>query len=688
MVSTRGTKRRRAVSADSDSLSETIAVSVPEGSSTARPLSKRAATSSVGFGQTLADVGNSDDDFEEGITLGDLDEEDEELSEQAIHEARLAGDLVIDDEDEEDEEGDEEEGLEDVLPEEDETSTEFLQVDPVVVDQANVERFLTSLRDMIIALIGLVKALDSNSFFGAARSVGEAAGLLPVTRVWWQFLIKVDPDYLMELYSGAIPIEVQSVLGQVAFNVNDLLRLVGNGRDPSWGVYLNILTKNGQSALEWFRLYVGSALGKNGLWGRIKTYFYWVKTRDSGRSTAYYRKSGGAHAAAVLEPGTQIQFVKLAKFPKDTPKVYIYLLETLMMIFLQTFKSRGRSEFSPLMAVQWAIQLIPTGLSIIANFVGLNRAWTLSQGTGTRSTKGRICAICNIAHGVETWYHLDPSRPYAAMICHACYTWQIRNPEKPREIERSRKQRRARAYGKAKRAANDWNCDGCHRPLVGYDQRYFDESDGSQVFLCQPCTTIRRARDAPIEPKLMVFKASANTNANINANANAITSVGHCVGCGSDTKRTRIVSTGDVEIDGKYRCTGCIGGLRATLKSFRNKKPGKAYKYSTEGQILAFFSRNEAAPVHRTPKKALTKAQVVQQAHEHHCVACGSNTRGTTSCDGFDGKFRCSDCKVGLRKRITVFRNKKTGRKYKYSTEAEILDFYSRNEAAPVGSTS
>ncbi|KAI4129791.1 MAG: hypothetical protein LQ341_006530 [Variospora aurantia] len=65
--------------------------------------------------QTLADVGDSDDDFEEGVILGDLDEKDEDLSEQAIHEARLAGKLAIDDEDAEDEEGDEEEGLHDVL---------------------------------------------------------------------------------------------------------------------------------------------------------------------------------------------------------------------------------------------------------------------------------------------------------------------------------------------------------------------------------------------------------------------------------------------------------------------------------------------------------------------------------------------------------------------------------------------
>lgn len=112
MVSTRKTKRRRADSADSDSLSETITVSIPEGSSTARPLSKRAATSSVSFRQTLADVGNSVNNFEERVTLNDLDEkgsdfgegvtlsnfnkENEELPEQAIHKARLAGDLVID----------------------------------------------------------------------------------------------------------------------------------------------------------------------------------------------------------------------------------------------------------------------------------------------------------------------------------------------------------------------------------------------------------------------------------------------------------------------------------------------------------------------------------------------------------------------------------------------------------------
>ncbi|KAL9016464.1 MAG: hypothetical protein Q9185_006200 [Variospora sp. 1 TL-2023] len=222
MVSTRGVKRRRANPADSEGVSETIAVSVPEQSSTAQLSSKRAATSSVGFEQTLADEGDSDNDFgeafdlddldgedsdfKEDVILDDLDEEDEDLSEEAIHEARLAGELAIDDEDAEDEEGDEEEGLYDVLSEEDENAAEFLQINPVVVDRANVERFLARLRNMIVSLIALVKSIDGNSFFGAAYSAGRAAGSIPVTRVRWQLLIKVDPEYLMELYSNAISI--------------------------------------------------------------------------------------------------------------------------------------------------------------------------------------------------------------------------------------------------------------------------------------------------------------------------------------------------------------------------------------------------------------------------------------------------------------------------------------------------
>ncbi|KAL8968964.1 MAG: hypothetical protein Q9197_004591 [Variospora fuerteventurae] len=222
MVSTRGVKRRRANPADSEGVSETIAVSVPEESSTAQPSSKRAATSSVGFEHTLADEADSDNDFgealdlddldgedsdfKEDVILGDLDEEDEDLSEQAIHEARLAGELAIDDEDAEDEEGDEEEGLHDVLSEKDENATEFLQINPELVDQANVERFLARLRNMIVSLIALVNSIDGNSFFGTAYSAGRAAGLLPVTRVWWQLLIKVDPEYLMELYSNTISI--------------------------------------------------------------------------------------------------------------------------------------------------------------------------------------------------------------------------------------------------------------------------------------------------------------------------------------------------------------------------------------------------------------------------------------------------------------------------------------------------
>ncbi|KAI4120607.1 MAG: hypothetical protein LQ341_007524, partial [Variospora aurantia] len=212
-----------------------------------------------------------DDDFEEDVILGDLDEEDEDLSEQAIHEARLAGELAIADEDAEDEDGDEEEGLHDVLSEEDENATEFLQINPVFVDQANVERFLTRLRNMIMSLIALC----------------------------WQ---------------GS------------RFNSGDTSMV---------GVYLDILTKDGLTASEWFRLYVGSTVvstehnHQRGLWKRIGTYFRWVKRRDSGASIL----EQGVHARAILEPGTRIQFVKLAKFSDDIPKIYVHLLETLMMIF-------------------------------------------------------------------------------------------------------------------------------------------------------------------------------------------------------------------------------------------------------------------------------------------------------------------------------------------------------------------
>lgn len=277
MVSARGTKRTRSASVDSESVAEKAVLSVAT-VDTAPPQSKRAAISPNA--ETLADLGNSDDEV--GSVAGsDLEEDNEELSPEAAQAAILAGELVEDEEDDGDDEW-EDDPSDELDNEQDESSAKQLQVeiDGIVIDPDNIERFWARIRLILMTLLGLVKSLSGSSMFAPATGRN-----LPVLRKWYSFLSKVDIEYLLQIYFEAVPLQVQTVLGQKTFGVADLLRLVGDWKDPSWGVYLEILTKATRPITEWFRLYVGSATRKDldglasgrGFWARICTYFGWIK---------------------------------------------------------------------------------------------------------------------------------------------------------------------------------------------------------------------------------------------------------------------------------------------------------------------------------------------------------------------------------------------------------------------------
>lgn len=84
----------------------------------------------------------------------------------------------------------------------------------------------------------------------------------------------------------------------------------------SYRIYLDILRHELYSPLEWFYLYVGSAVGNAVLFQRIKTYFRWIRGCADSTDHAAIHKAGGAHAEAMLDLNVNIQFVILAKFSR------------------------------------------------------------------------------------------------------------------------------------------------------------------------------------------------------------------------------------------------------------------------------------------------------------------------------------------------------------------------------------
>lgn len=82
--------------------------------------------------------------------------------------------------------------------------------------------------------MGLIKGLNRIFFFPPAGIAADASDKAPLVVKWWTCLLHVDAECLSEMFRYAVPREVQKVLGQETFGVTDLLRLVGDWRDPPW----------------------------------------------------------------------------------------------------------------------------------------------------------------------------------------------------------------------------------------------------------------------------------------------------------------------------------------------------------------------------------------------------------------------------------------------------------------------
>jgi len=587
MARTQGVKRARADSPVSLGLANQTEETVDN----APPPAKRAARSSKG--KAVADHDGSDYDC-----LGE-DLEEEELAPEEIQALAIKGELVDFEEDSDD--GDSESTWDEWDNElaEDESSPQPLEVDAnEVLDEANIQRFWARIRYIIVTLQNLARSISGDVFWNRQ----EVSDRQPITRGWWIFLCKVDLEYLVELYLSAIPQHVQSILGQEVFTHTDLLKLVGNWMDPSWGVYLDVLS-NGLR-------YVGSATKKGtldkgsstmGLWNRISTYFRWVRRRLLPQYQERIAKDGGAHGKAILDPNVTIQFVILARFSNDTCKTYILFLETLMMIYLQTFNSGITSTYAPLESYKWAQTCTPVDLLDKDLENGLNRCWTLNQGLGSSRKKDRICSHC--ARGsIGDWYHSDPTKPFVKMLCQSCYRNRRDHGGVLQDAQHIINRCKAIALSKKKKLDNDWNCDGCFNMLKDLKTHKYVENKGEGLIFCRSCCyslgftekkTSNKSNKGTGTPHRSV-PGSANKTQQpgyVNPQKHVPGSGHQCVSCGTEKRPTKA----DVNVDNKFHCYVCRYQLKKLLENFSKPiQPLRGRQYRDAAAAMAHYCRNEA----------------------------------------------------------------------------------------------
>lgn len=495
---------------------------------------------------------------------------------------------------------------------------------------------------------------------------------MPITLAWWYFITRVSVDYLMQIYLEAVPLHVQTILGQRNFHLNDLLRLRGNWKDCSWGVYLNILTKPGQ---DWYRLYVGSATAtgdKSGFWRRIGTYYNWIKIRmDPAKQRVL--EEGGAHGRAVLNPEVQIQFVKLAIFSANTSRTYVLFFEALMMIFFQVFKSRNVSRHAPIICYDWAEQCQPKDILDIDPSIGLNNAWTLKQGIGSRAPKGGLCSHCHGKSETKSgksagWHHRDPSRPYEDMICASCGDSRRRCNQLPPLVEVDGVLKKRTQHYKPEMYVH--HCVSCGTREVG--TKPDSATDGkSRCALCRSnfakalknnkAGNSRKYKDSPIAHYSRNEFPSEAPMTDAATDPEPL-----CAHCG------KVVGRGinPTEVDGKIRHLSCKGRLQDDLKTLEKGSGKNAHlpRFKDRETLIAHYSnsgRNERI-------SGANHYCFRADEHVHPCVACANKRRQPTRPHGPDGKHRCTTCRSTFDQDLKSFEK---GRSKRPDIESLLADF-------------
>lgn len=448
----------------------------------------------------------------------------------------------------------------------------------------NFTRFYHRLSHILTQLVAVALALSFEDY--RHEHVNEPKAIL---FIWFLFLrrfsLEQSSKWLLAIYVAGIPKHVQFVLGQERFGLVDLQALPSRWKTNDWGVYLDIVTKS--TDVSWHRFYVGSSVDKGrtaikcltggGLWKRIGGYFAWVRrSRTDDAGIARIKRIGGAHGKAVMEEGACIYPIILAKFARTVPKVYVHLLETMMMLFLQTYQRQELgyvSIWSPSVCYDAAETCLPSDLDQVDKHIGLNRAWPLLQATSGDTSEARACCHCK-STDTRSWYHLDPAQPYMAMLCRRCFRWRSRHGTmRPPHLDRIRMNHKN----------NTHICDACKYDITTSNKLAFWRA--SNQLLCQSCFAHRTLHnfDRVLLPGSRKTDTAATKNIEMTGERWP-----HCVACGTSGMRMSWQAS-----DKKPRCKPCDVSMAQALSGFarRNGAPPAKKRLDYPMSVEAIWQR-------------------------------------------------------------------------------------------------
>ncbi|CAN9115246.1 unnamed protein product [Alternaria alternata] len=319
------------------------------------------------------------------------------------------------------------------------------------------KRFEQILRKCLEELVAWVKRQDYETWRALDRT--ERAMALGA----WRILSRVDVDFLMNLFLAAFSLQVQSLVAEPIWTLEDILALPDTFGDQRQGIYGNFPTGGGALPHVGCEAYVGSATNLH-----KRTFSDPRSHSNTARrysvETLPDRHSGSLHYTYICRPGVTNNFRALCGFQEQVQRGYLNLLESVSMTIFGTYNDLGRYHHWASKASYDLSSQIRSSLGLpVVLWKGLNAAWPLYQGVPAPSLKE--ISPCANEHCVNMTYPfdkrpeghakrerrpLDPGNPLGDYVCPQCGQFRDDHGTLPdevtcRKLEQNRQAKRLKA---------------------------------------------------------------------------------------------------------------------------------------------------------------------------------------------------------------------------------------------------
>lgn len=244
-------------------------------------------------------------------------------------------------------------------------------------------------------------------------------GGLGCTRVFAYLLVKSNPAWLEEKLLAAVPRSVKMIIGRPGFHVRDLLAIPLNPISEllKYGCYVDVVELFGR-----FAAYVGSATGKDGIFGR------WLKYQSPTAEEAH-----GLHLSTGYSEGAVMHVRRLATFDESVHRIFALVLETIFMVILRVIvefdSNKPRPHWATEQAFAWLKTVTPEDVAGEPDWDGLNRIWPLSQGCRGDPRHPRKCKTCERTDQNVKYFNVVSDQPFEAHQCQNCLDYLRRTGE-------------------------------------------------------------------------------------------------------------------------------------------------------------------------------------------------------------------------------------------------------------------